>query len=338
MTRPAGLARLDVALDRPGRHFGKLWVPHSHDGSAYGRLVVPVVVLNGTPGPTLLLTAGVHGDEYEGQIALRDLAHGLDLATLRGRVIILPSANPPASLAATRTSTIDGVNLARAFTGWVGPTPSWQLAAGMEHLLLPLADALVDLHSGGASLDYLPCGFGRLPADRALAHRTLDLLCAFAAPVTALVHQPEASGTFVSAALNRGVPAMATELGGGGGVSRTTVQIARDGIARVLVHLGMTDPADEPPDTRLMLVEGAHFLRAPGPGLFDPAFAMGDKVKANATAGHLWQVDRPDMPPEPLRFEVPGTVICRRVPALCAPGDVLCHLARDITRKALLSL
>lgn len=333
-----GPARLEVELERPGRHFGALWVPHSHDASAYGRIVVPVVVLNGAPGPTLLLTAGVHGDEYEGQIALRELGQGLDPARLRGRIILLPSANPPASLAATRTSRIDGVNLARAFTGWEGPTPSWHLAAGIEHLLLPLADALVDLHSGGTSLEYLPCGFGRLPPDPALARRTLDLLCAFAAPVTALVHQPEASGTLVSAALGRGIPAMATELGGGGGVNRGAVQVARNGVARVLAYLGMTDAPHGTPDTRLMLVEGAHFLRAPGPGLFDPAFDLGADVAKDATAGRLWQMERPENPPEPLIFAAPGTVICRRARALCAPGDVLYHLARDITRHELLAL
>ena len=59
---------LEVELDRPGRHQGALLVPWSRDESAYGQLVVPVTVLNGGPGPTLLLTGGVHGDEYEGQI------------------------------------------------------------------------------------------------------------------------------------------------------------------------------------------------------------------------------------------------------------------------------
>lgn len=331
-------ARLEVELNAPGRHFGALWVPHSHDGSAYGRVVVPVVVLNGTPGPTLLLTAGIHGDEYEGQLALRDLAHRLDPGALRGRIIAVPSANPPASLAATRTSPIDGVNLARAFTGQNGATPSWHLALGLEQLLLPLADALVDLHSGGSTLDYLPCGFGRLPDDPDLAVRTLDMMCAFAAPVTALVHRPEASGTFVSAALARGIPAMATELGGGGGVTRRSVAIARAGIDRVLAHLGLRDKADTAADTRLMLVEGAHFLRAPGSGLFDPAFELGETVETGAEAGHLWHPERSDVPPDTLQFAASGTMICRRPKTVCAPGDVLCHLARDITRDALLSL
>lgn len=332
-------ARLEVALAEPGRHFGALWVPYSQDISAYGRVVVPVVILNGRqPGPTLLLAAGVHGDEYEGQIALLDLVQGLDPDALRGRVIVLPSANPAASLAATRTSPIDGVNLARAFNGWTAPTPTWQLAAGIEQLLLPLADALVDLHSGGTSLDYVPCGFGRLPKERELARRTLDLLCAFAAPVTALVDRPEASGTLVSAALGRGIPAMATELGGGGGVSRSTVQVARDGIARVLAHLGMTGSLQAAPATRLMLVENAHFLRSPGSGLFDPAFDLGAEVAEGTLAGRLWNTEQPQLSPQSLSFAAPGTVICRRALARCAPGDVLCHLARDITRDELLSV
>lgn len=337
MTADPGPARLEVELSRTGRHFGALWVPHSYDGSAYGRLVIPVVVLNGGPGPTLLLTAGVHGDEYEGQLALRDLAHRLDPRSLRGRIVMVPTANPPASLATTRVSPIDGVNLARAFNGHEGATPSWHLARGLEQLLLPFADALVDLHSGGTTLDYLPCGFGRLPSDPALSRRVLELLCAFAAPLTALVHQPEASGTFVAAALARGIPAMASELGGGGGTTQRTVDIARDGILRVLAHLGMTTPVEGSCPTRLMRVEGAHFLRAPASGLFDPAFELGQDIAAGSPAGSLWHPERIDLAPETLTFATGGTVICRRVRTVCSPGDVLCHLARDIARDELLA-
>src|SRR5213079_3168534 len=65
---------LELELERPGRHRGALVLPWSRDESAYGQLVVPVIVLKGGPGPTLLLTAGVHGDEYEGQIVVPELA------------------------------------------------------------------------------------------------------------------------------------------------------------------------------------------------------------------------------------------------------------------------
>ena len=65
----------------------------------------------------VLLTGGVHGDEYEGPIALAKLIRALDLSKLSGRLIVVPAVNYPAFLAGTRTSPIDGVNLNRTFPG-----------------------------------------------------------------------------------------------------------------------------------------------------------------------------------------------------------------------------
>ncbi|MBS7705602.1 succinylglutamate desuccinylase/aspartoacylase family protein [Chelatococcus asaccharovorans] len=346
MSTPSGAsvgpARLDIPLDQPGRHVGALRLPWSHDRSAYGQIVIPVVVINGGPGPTALCTGGVHGDEYEGPIVLGALARELAPGDINGRLIIVPTANPPAAQAGRRTSPIDGGNLARLFPGEANGGPTSQIAEGITRLLLPAADYLLDFHSGGSTLDYLPCAFGRLPTDRALAARVLDLLAAFGAPVTAVVKRPEAKGTLVAAALDAGVAAMATELGGSGGVTRQTVAIAADGLRRALGHMGIL-PGDaalarapDAPSTRLLAVAGEHFLRAPGRGLFEPAFMLGDRVAAGDVAGWLSDPERPDRAPEPVHFAAAGLVICRRVPALAEPGDVLVHLGEDTTREALI--
>lgn len=334
-----GPARLDVELDRPGRHVGALFVPHSHDRSAYGRITLPVIVVKGGDGPTLLCTAGLHGDEYEGQFALSRLARTLDPDRLRGRVILLPVANPAASAAATRTSPIDGVNLARCFPGRPDGQPTEQIADGIFRLLLPLVDCLVDLHSGGGTLDYLRCAFGRLPMDGALAGRTLDLMLAFAAPYAMVMRRPEASATLVSAALEQGIPAMATELGGGGCVTPRTIEIARVGIENVLAHLGMIDAVATPRGkTCLLAIEPQGFLRAPGRGAFEPAHALGETVRIGEAAGWLWDLERADHAPEPLLIPDDGMVVCRRVPPICSAADVLLHLGRDTTRADLLGV
>lgn len=338
MSRASGPARLEVELDRRGRHVGALFVPHSHDRSAYGRITLPVIVVKGGDGPTLLCTAGLHGDEYEGQFALSRLARTLDPDRLSGRVILLPVANPAASEAATRTSPIDGVNLARCFPGRSDGQPTEQIADGIFRLLLPLADCVVDLHSGGGTLDYLPCAFGRLPADRSLAERTLDLMLAFAAPHTMVMRRPEASATLVSAALEQGIPAMATELGGGGCVTPRTIEIARVGIENVLAHLGMIGSAMPLGKTRLLAIEPQGFLRAPGRGSFEPSHVLGETVRVGETAGWLWDLERADQAPEQLLIPDDGMVVCRRVPPICSVADVLLHLGRDMTRAELLGV
>lgn len=337
MSTQSGPARLDLSLDRPGRSVGALRLPWSHDRSAYGQIVVPVIVIGNGEGPTALLTAGVHGDEYEGQIVLGALARGLTPERVTGRVIIVPCANPAAALAGRRTSPLDDGNLARLFPGDAQGGPTSQLAEGITRLLLPEADFLVDFHSGGSTLEYLPCAFGRLPPDTALSEQVLNLLMAFGAPATAVVRRPEARGTLVATALAQGVVAMATELGGGGGVTRETVALAEQGLMRALAHMGILEPAGGTPGTRLLAVDAAHFVRSPGRGLFEPAFVLGQQVTPGDLAGRLSDPERPDRPPEEIVFAAGGIVLCRRVPTIVEPGDVLVHLGEDVERDSLIS-
>ncbi len=326
---------LDLELGRPGRHRGALLVGHSRDDSAYGRLEIPVFSLIGAPGPTVLFTGGVHGDEHEGPIVLAELVRRLDPAGLRGRVVVVPRANLPAARAARRTSPVDGGNLARLFPGDPAGGLTAAIAAAITTGLLPLADAVVDLHAGGASLDYLPCAWGRLPRDAALAARTLDLLLGFGAALTVVNPNPDGGGTLVAQALAAGIPAMAAELGGAGAVSPASLALARRGCRNVLMTLGVLEGAVAPPG-RLLRLRPSHFLRSPGFGLFEPAVPLGLEVQAGEPAGWLHDPERPEEEPRALAFPASGLVLCRRVPAPCVPGDVLLHLAEDTDRAALL--
>ncbi|MFM7347024.1 MAG: succinylglutamate desuccinylase/aspartoacylase family protein [Tagaea sp.] len=332
----SGPAELDVPLDRPGRSHGALRLPWSHDESAYGQIVVPVIVLNGAPGPTVLAVAGVHGDEYEGQVALLDVARDLEPSSLRGRLIVVPAANMPAAIAGKRTSPVDGGNLARVFPGKGDGPPTAQIAEGIVRLLLPHADFVLDLHSGGRTLEYLPCAFSRLPADKALRARVVDALAAFGAPDAGVVVKPGAVGTFLSAVHAAGKVGISSELGGAGSLTSATLAIARQGVARFLAFAGVTIPPPKPVATRFLAVEPAHFLRSPGRGLFEPVASLGQTAAAGDVAGRLHDVERPERAPETIRFEAPGIVMCRRVPARAEPGDVLFHLGRPVAREELL--
>ncbi len=87
------------------------------------------VVRGRASGPPAAVTAGVHGDEYEGVAAVGDLTNALDPVTLRGTLILVPVANPTAFAAGTRTNPEDGANLARSFPGDPDGTPTERLAA-----------------------------------------------------------------------------------------------------------------------------------------------------------------------------------------------------------------
>ena len=79
--------------------------------------MIPISMVKIGEGPTALLTEGNHGDEYEGPIALFDLAQKIDSQKIRGRVILVPSMNYPAFQAGKRTSPIESGNINRSFPG-----------------------------------------------------------------------------------------------------------------------------------------------------------------------------------------------------------------------------
>ena len=329
--RPSGLT-IDIDLEAPGKRLGHIRLPHSSHESAYGWLAIPVAVVRGSVGPDILLTAGNHGDEYEGQIALLKLMRWLDPARVAGRLIIVPQLNLPAAAAGRRTSPLDDGNLNRSFPGDPDGGLTAQIAHFVNTVLLAMTQISVDLHSGGSSLDYLPCAFSPVPADAGLRLRQHAALQAFGAPITLMVETPGSTRTLSAAAMGHGHLHFATELGGGATTRPQTQAMADLGLRRLLAHLGVTDELlPTPAATRMMRVHGpAHYVYAPVRGLFEPAFSLGDMVRAGEAAGQIHFPEEPGREPRTVEFGGDGVVVCRRVPTPVAPGDCLAHLASDI--------
>jgi predicted deacylase len=313
-----------IPLDVPGRHIGHLAVPFSDDAHAYGVIPVPIAVLGGGDGPTVLLTAGVHGDEYEGQIVLRRLLRTLDPARLAGRLIVLPALNLPAVRAARRTSPVDGANMNRAFPGDPDGGPTAQIAHYVEAVLLPRCQAALDLHSGGTASEYLPCSY--VYAGGAMAAAKMAMADAFAAPIAIVVGATAETRSLSAACERQGVKMIATELAGGGFVSHAALALADAGTRAVLRHLGVlpADPEDATRRTRrLQVPDRSHFLVCPANGLFEPLVTLGDNVDLGTAAGWVHDVDDPAVAPVPVNFASAGTVVARRLPALARRGDYL---------------
>ncbi|MEP6533682.1 MAG: succinylglutamate desuccinylase/aspartoacylase family protein [Bryobacteraceae bacterium] len=111
------------------------------------------------PGPFVLVTAGIHGDEYEGPAAVASLVQQLADLPLTGSIAAIPVANPMAWHGAQRTSPEDGLNLARTFPGKPDGSPTERLASILFDLA-GQANYLIDLHSGGVEYLFEPlCGF-----------------------------------------------------------------------------------------------------------------------------------------------------------------------------------
>ena len=97
-----------VSLDGNGKRYGHLIAPNSTQRSGYGAEMIPIVVIRNGSGPGYLLTGGVHGDEYEGPIALMKVARELEADAVNGLIVIITCLNLQAVLAASRLSPIAG--------------------------------------------------------------------------------------------------------------------------------------------------------------------------------------------------------------------------------------
>ena len=323
----------DIDLTAEGKATGFVRVPHSVHRSAYGWIPIPIVRIKNGDGPNVLMQAGNHGDEWEGQIGLGNLIRSIQPQHIKGRLVILPSANFPAAMEGRRTSPIDEGNLNRSFPGDAEGTITPQIAYFIEHALLPGFDYSFDFHSGGSSLTYIPSALAPRSEDPARMAKIIGMLKAFGAPVSYIAAAPQGGGrTFTSASARQGVVSMGTELGGGGLVTPGSLKVAEDGMRRVLAHIGLLQvPVPAPTPTRLTEIGGDdYYVYASDGGLFEPLVDLGTEVKAGQPAARIHFHHTPWREPDLLTFKRDGLVLCKRVPARCERGDCLFHLATDI--------
>lgn len=328
-----------IDYEADGKQSDCLRLPYSSDLSAYGWIPIPLVCIKNGSGPTALLVAGNHGDEYEGQIALSNMAREIAVHEVSGRLLILPALNAPAVAAGRRVSPLDEGNLNRLFPGSASGSPTEMIAHYVCSVLIPMADVVVDLHSGGRSLHYVASALvrpGRSPDEHTALLRLMDL---FGAPISFVSDGTGGGGltTLAAAAQERGALALTTELGGGATLSRWGLSLAEAGLKRLLKDQGiLRDVAVEPASpTRLMTVRGhSAFVYARDRGVFEPAANIGDEVVTGQLAGRIHFPDLPTREPETLLFESSGLVACRRVPSLTNRGDCLFKLMADIDVSA----
>ena len=328
----------DLDFERPGRQVSFLRLAHSDDAHAYGTIPIPITVIAKGQGPTVLLTAGNHGDEYEGQVILGRLIREIEPESLNGRLIILPALNAPAALAGTRVSPLDGLNLNRSFPGDPAGPPTRSIAYFVDSVLLPLSDAGIDLHSGGSLSEYLPLAFLCTTPDPGLMARLLDMAEAFAAPHTLVVDGAGAPRGLDPVAHRRGVALISAELAGGASIGREAQRIGTAGVLGVLRHVGVlaADSRDRPAPgiTRFLRARDERdYVFSPVSGLFEPYCGLGETVREGQPAGAVHSMEDPARPAETLVFDRPGLIVSRRVPARVKRGDYVFQVAEEITRE-----
>jgi N2-acetyl-L-2,4-diaminobutanoate deacetylase len=324
MAKRANPISATVDYEKDGVQHGFLRLPYSRDDSAWGAIMMPITVAKNGEGPTALLTGANHGDEYEGPIALMDLAASIDTTQLSGRVIIVPAMNFPAFRAATRTSPVDKGNVNRIFPGRPDGGVTEKIADYFQRTLLPLADVVLDIHSGGKTLEFVPfCCAHRLP-DKAQEQACVAAMQAFNAPYSMMLLEIDNVGMYDTAAEEMGKVFISTELGGGGSATARTASIGKRGVRNLLIHAGiMRGKIDPAPSTMLDMPSGDCFTFSEEDGLIEPCTDLGQPVRKGDVIAKVWPADRTGIAAREYRATIDGVLAGRHFPGLIKAGDCL---------------
>jgi predicted deacylase len=325
----------DIDWDKDGRQVGALFLPHSPDDDAWGVIPFRAASIRNGKGPVVVVSGGVHGDEYEGPMVIAALLRELQPADVQGQLILLPGFNAPAQRAGRRTSPIDQLNLNRVFPGDDFGAPTEQIARYVSDQIFSRADFYLDLHAGGRTLFIQPSAHVVMSdeMDPAVVRANAQLAEVFGVGITVQTSNMGDYRTSAGYASKKGIPTLAAEMGMGGWVTGASVQATREATLRVLKHTGVlpgvaTVPGDP---TRWTRISGPRaYVFAPFDGYFERHFALGDTISAGQLAGYMHQLSRPELAPEAVFFQSGGTLYAHGLLGHVRAGQNLAVVTEDV--------
>ena len=239
------------------------------------------------PGKTLAVTAGVHGCEYNGILALQRLAESLDCESLSGQLILLPLVNVNGFFAGVKQlNPADGKNLNREFPGSEDGTETQRIAWTIEKSIYPEVDFLLDIHGGDwneelTPLVFFPCGAGEgIRQETRRAAKVLN--------VPMRVCSTSCNGLY-SLAAKRGIPALLLERGGNGRWTKAEVDADCEDVLRLMDHLGIIRHRYEYGEQAE--ITKAVYEEAAAEGCWFPAVNAGQKIFENELLGSWESID-----------------------------------------------
>ena len=285
--------------------------------------LIPLTVIVGPDvqdGQGLVVFGGVHGNEYEGPIAIKSLGHEIRTEDVRGRIILIPVLNPGAFNFGTRESTAsDGLNLNRVFVESVGVTPTLssitlQIVAFVRETIWPHADLVIDLHSCGKVFRCAQYASFTLHDDSDRTAERRELARWFGTPL--IVCRPSsnsASGLLIDDAERHGKTTIGSELGWGESVNVDGVRYARHGVLAAAIHQGQLhgkiNPIGHHASNTQQLAAETFSAAAPYRGHYEPVVECGERVTKGQTAGYVHDFARIDTAPHPIVAGVEGIVL-----------------------------
>jgi predicted deacylase len=244
-------------------------------------------------GKRILVLGGVHGDEYEGPLAIHQVFAGLNPREMTGSFVAVPICNPLAFAAKQRTTPQDGKNLARCFPGNRSGTVTDRIAHMLHGQFIAAADFIIDLHSSGSQWS-MPTLSGFIWGNPALDRIQRQACMQFGAPI--LWASPHVPGRTLSSAFDLNIPALYCETAGQNACRGADVDLYANGVRNVMVMLGIlparfTTPVRKP---RLVIFERGCYgdldtsVKARHDGLFVSRKSVLARVRKGDLIGELF--------------------------------------------------
>jgi len=275
----------------------------------------PVHVLRGlTPGPTVCLVAGIHGDELNGVEIVRQVFESLDPAEVSGTLIGVPVANIHGFRRSSRYLP-DRRDLNRYFPGNPAGSAASRIAAALFREVVLHCEVLVDFHTGSFHRSNVPHVRANLLDGKVFA-------VARGFGVDWVVHNGGRPGTLRRAAVDAGIPAITYEAGEPLRFQASEIERGVAGTRRLLVGMEMIDGASS--RTNPTIIFRSTWIRVDDGGIFQPTRQVGDRVVSGEVIGSVTDPISNDR--KPILSPRKGRIIGMALPQVVIPGFAVFHL------------
>lgn len=284
---------------------------------------VPVIIERAKkPGPTVLFTAGIHGDEINGVDIVRQLISKKINIPKRGTIICMPILNVFGFLNSTR-SFPDGRDLNRVFPGSANGSLASRVANRLMTEIIPDVDLIIDFHTGGASR--FNAAQVRIVKD---VPELETLASVFGAPFA--LYSNNIGKSFRNACNQLGKPILLYEGGKSFFVDETISKIGIEGVKRILNHFDMLNAKRKisPPKEPTVFVEESKWIRAKRSGMFKAKIAINSKVFVDDVLGQI--TDPYGKVHHTVKSTIEGYIINLNEASLVYQGDALFHITSKL--------
>ena len=245
-------------------------------------LDVPIIIERSKkPGPTVLITAGIHGDEINGvEIVRQIIAKGINKPKT-GTIICVPVINVFGFLNMDRLFP-DGRDLNRVFPGSANGSLASRVAHFVIKEIIPHVDFVMDFHTGGADR-FNAAQVRIIQGDKNLK----KLAQIFGTPF--VLYSKHLSKSFRGTCYKLGIPVLLFEGGKSFNIDNTITNTGVNGAKRVLNHLDMLNTkfkVSKPKKSGVFISE-SKWIRAKYSGMFNPAIKINSYVTKNDVIGHI---------------------------------------------------